>query len=135
MARKKAGAPTKSKASAPKSKAAPPNKSQAIRDYYKANPKAKPKEVAAELKKKGINVSTAFVSTIRSNSKKKKVIGKPGRPPGKKTLRRGRPLGSSSAGTQEVSIESLLRVKEMVEEMGGINETRTALTALEKLLH
>lgn len=126
----------KKKAGTPKKKAGTPNKSQAIRDYYKAHPKAKPQEVAAELKKKGINVTTAFVSTIRSNSKKKKGNGKPGRPRGKKTVRRGRPVGSGSGsrGTQEVSMESLLRVKELVEEMGGINECRTALTALEKLL-
>ncbi len=121
-----------------KKKTGAPNKSQAIREYYKAHPKAKPKEVASELKKKGINVSTAFVSTIRSNSKRKKTIGKPGRPPGKKSVRRGRPVGSGGSrtarGGQEVSIESLLKIKRMVEEMGGINETRTALTALEKLL-
>ncbi len=124
-----------------KAKAEAPNKSQAIREYYKANPKAKPKEVAAELKKKGITVSTAFVSTIRSNSKNKKTIGKPGRPPGKKSARRGRPVGATASagrgsrgGAQEVSIESLLKVKKMVEEIGGINETRTALSALERLL-
>ncbi|MCG8651937.1 MAG: hypothetical protein MI861_19005 [Pirellulales bacterium] len=123
-----------------KKRAGAPNKSQAIREYYASHPNAKPKEVAAELKKKGISVSTAFVSTIRSTSKKKKVIGKPGRPPGsgKKSLRRGRPVGSgvgtSSRASQEVSIESLLKVKRMVEEMGGIGQTRTALTALEKLL-
>ena len=48
-----------------------PNKSQAIRDYYKAHPNAKPKDVVSALKKKGIVVSAQFVSTIRSVSKKK----------------------------------------------------------------
>ena len=33
-----------------------PNKSQAIRDYYKSNPKAKPKDVVTALKKKGVDV-------------------------------------------------------------------------------
>lgn len=123
-----------------KKNASAPNKSLAIRNYYKAHPGAKPKEVASELKKQGIAVSTAFVSTIRSTSKKKKVIGKPGRPPGKKSAKLGRAVGSgagksSARGRQEVSIDSLLKVKQMVEEMGGIGETRTALSALEKLLN
>lgn len=111
----------------PKASKNPPNKSEAIRAYYKSHPNAKPKEVAVELKKKGISVSTAFVSTIRSTSKKKGSVGKPGRPPGRKGP-------SARTGTQEVSIDSLLKVKQIVEEMGGISETRVALTALEKLM-
>lgn len=116
-----------------KKKASAPNKSQAIRDYYKTNPTAKPREVVTELKKKGITVSTAFVSTIRSTSKKKGTVGKPGRPPGRKAA--GTKTTRTKAGTQEVSIASLLKVKQIVEEMGGIGETRNALTALEKLMN
>ena len=101
------------------------NKSEAIRDYYKANPQAKPKEVASELKKKGIQVTPAFVSTIRSTSKKKNgVIGRPGRPVGSTTKR----------SNGEVSYESLLQAKKIVDQMGGIDEARNALTALENLI-
>jgi len=42
------------------------NKSQAIRDYYKANPKAKTSEVANALAKKGITVDANFVSKIKA---------------------------------------------------------------------
>ena len=119
-----------------KKKASAPNKSQAIRDYYAAHPKAKPQEVASELKKKGIAVSAGFVSTIRSTSKKKKTVGKPGRPPGSKAATGARQSAGRRAAQdgQEVSIDTLLKVKKMVEEMGGIGETRTALSALEKLM-
>lgn len=101
-----------------------PNKSKAIRDYYDAHPNAKPKEVVVALKKKGIHVNAQFVSTIRSVSKKKG--GKIGRP--------GRPVGSGRRpGSGEVSYDSLLRVKRIVDEMGGIGQARNALTALEQL--
>ncbi len=104
-----------------------PNKSQAIRDYYNSHPGAKPKEVVAALKKKGIVVNAQFVSTIRSVSKKKG--GKIGRP--------GRPVGSGKRetnGSGEVSFNSLIKVKAIVDEMGGIGRARSALTALERLV-
>ena len=110
MARKKTGAAV--------------NKSQAIREYYDANPFAKPKEVANELKKKGIQVTPAFVSTIRSTSKRKG--GKIGKP--------GRPVGSTNRRLNgDVSVEALVQVKQIVDEMGGIPQARAALAALEKL--
>ncbi|MGV3485606.1 MAG: hypothetical protein ACO1RT_14415, partial [Planctomycetaceae bacterium] len=64
-----------------------PNKSQAIRDYYAAHPNAKPKEISAELKKAGIDVTPAFISTIRSTSMGKK----------KKTVKASSTRGASSA--------------------------------------
>jgi hypothetical protein len=120
-------------------KTAGQNKSKAIRDYYAANPKAKPMEVADALKAQGIIVTPAFVSTIRSTSKKKKVIGKPGRPAGSTksvTKKVGRPAGAASAvsAADSVSINALLKVKSMVEAVGSIEETRAALSALEKLM-
>jgi hypothetical protein len=42
------------------------NKSQAIRDFYKANPKAKGSEVVDALAKKGITVSANLVNTVKS---------------------------------------------------------------------
>ncbi len=107
-----------------------PNKSQAIRDYYKSNPQAKPKDVVTALKKKGVDVSAQFVSTIRSVSKKKGgKVGRPGRPVGSTTAKRGRPSRS-----QEVSLDALINVKRIVDEMGGIGQARSALSALERLV-
>jgi arginine repressor len=42
------------------------NKSQAIRDYYKSNPKATPQEVVDALAKKSITVTTNLVTTVKS---------------------------------------------------------------------
>ena len=95
-----------------------------IRAYYAANPGAKPKEVSAQLKKKGISVTPAFVSTIRSTSKKRGKIGRP-----------GRPVGSvSKTRNGQVSVDTLLAAKELVDQMGGISQAKTAINALEKLM-
>ena len=112
------------------------NKSQLIRDYRKAHPNQKPKQIAAELAKKGIKVSPQFVSTILSTSKKKKKIGKPGRPKGSKSAGRSSAAAGRRTSTRStnISIESLIKVKEIVKEMGGIDEARKALTALEQLM-
>lgn len=127
-----------------KKKSGGPNKSEAIRDYYAANPTAKPKEVAEALSKQGISVTPAFVSTIRSTSKTKKKTGKRGRPAGRKTARKtarktgrrvGRPATArrGTAARGDVSLDSLVRVKEIVDEMGGVEDARSALAALERL--
>ncbi|TWT98590.1 hypothetical protein [Stieleria varia] len=120
------------------------NKSKEIRDYYAANPKAKPKEIVEAMAEKGINVSAQYVSTIRINSKKKsgkktgKKRGRPvgstkGRPVGRPA---GRPAGRpplSSKSTDMVNVDALLAVKKMVEQVGGIDQAKSALNALEKL--
>ena len=121
-----------------KKKSAGVNKSQTIRDYSKANPDQKPKQIAEALAKKGITVSPLFLSTILSTSKKKTKTRKAGRPKGRKSAtktvtRRGRPA-KKQAASGEVSLESLLKVKEVVNEMGGVENVRTALKALEALL-
>lgn len=122
-------------------KSGAPNKSQAIRDYYEANPDAKPMEVSAELSKKGIVVTPAFVSTVKSTT-----MGKSARRSAKKSAsnvkkssngaKRGRPVGSTNKATSsnEVSLDSLLQVKRIVEEMGSVQDAKNALTALEKLM-
>ena len=48
-----------------------PNKSQAIRDYYKANKKAKTAEVIDALAKKGITVTSNLVTTVKSKHNKR----------------------------------------------------------------
>jgi hypothetical protein len=42
--------------------------------------------------------------------------------------------GRSPKPSTEISYESLLKVKQIVREMGGIEDARSALTALEHLL-
>lgn len=122
-----------------KKKAGEPNKSQSIRDYSSANPSLKPKQIAADLGKKGISVSPGFVSTILSTSKRKKKTGRPGRPKSTGTVKAvravGRPAKAATRSSEDVSIDSLLKVKAIVAEVGGISEAKSALTALEKLMN
>jgi len=99
-----------------------PNKSSAIRDYKAANATATPKEIAEALGKDGIAVSAQFVSTVLSNAKKKGgKIGKRGPKPGRKA--------AAAAG----SLEQLITAKKMVEQLGGIENARSALNVLAQL--
>ena len=52
------------------------NRSQAIRDYYKLNPKAKTSEVIDALAKKGITVTTGLVTNVKSTHNKKHAARK-----------------------------------------------------------
>lgn len=45
------------------------SKSQAVRDYLRANPTAKNQEVVEALSKKGITISSNYISIIKSKSK------------------------------------------------------------------
>ncbi|WP_153555367.1 hypothetical protein [Roseimaritima sediminicola] len=115
-----------------------PNKSQEIRDYYDANPNAKPKEVVAAMEEKGLTVSPTFVSTIRS-----KQLARDGQPP----KRRGRPKGSTkkkvgatrrgaaaTTGNQDsVSLSSLKKAKEFIDSAGGIEKARATIEAIDQL--
>ena len=109
-------------------KSSAPNKSQAIRDYLKANPTAKPKDVVSAMTSKGIKVSAQFVSTVKSTSKKKGPAKRRGRPAGSTV--RSKPAKSSS---DSVSVDALLKMKRVVEDFGSIEEAKSALQTLEKL--
>ena len=110
-----------------------PNKSQAIRDYYAAHPNAKPKEISAELKKAGVDVTPAFISTIRSTSiGKKKKTTKTNSAKASPAKAASAKAPASKAGVS-ISIESLLKAKGMVKELGGIDAAIATLTALKRL--
>jgi hypothetical protein len=127
-----------------------PNKSAAIRDYVQANPDAKPKEIVDQLKAQGVVVTPAFVSTIKSKllsgdapatSGRKKASTKRGAKGAKRkaATRRGakaaapaRAAGGSSA-VNTVSIDSVVLAKKLAEQLGGVDNARAALSALEKI--
>lgn len=119
------------------------NKSQAIRDYYADNPDAKPIEVANAMKAQGIDVNAQFVSTVKSNAKKSKKTGRRGRPAGvsaKATAapaakKLGRPPATQTRSKGgEVSLDSLINAKKLVEEMGGVENARNVISVLEQLM-
>lgn len=122
-----------------KKKSGGPNKSAAIRDYVTANPEAKPPEIVAAMKAQGIDVSTAFVSTVKSKtvgkSAKKKGRKKAGRPKGTtKAAVAAAPAARSSNGQSNVSVDQLLKAKKLVGDLGGVSQARAALEALERIV-
>jgi hypothetical protein len=115
-----------------------PNKSQAIRDYYAANPDAKPKAVVEALAAKGVVVTPAFVSTIKStsiNKSPKTAKGKRGPKPGASVkapkAAAVKPAAAKSGGA--VSLDTLIKAKGLVKELGGIESAMNALAALKRL--
>ncbi len=115
-----------------------PSKSQEIREYYEANPEAKPRQVVDALAEKGIAVTAAFVSTIRSTSTKKKVRKSKGS--GEKSVKgaaKGRRAVSEKLTVKRtkggVTIEGLMKAKSFVEELGGFENVMNALNALKRL--
>lgn len=122
-----------------KKKSGGPNKSAAIRDYVTANPEAKPPEIVGAMKQQGIEVSPAFVSTIKSKTlgsgAKKKKGRKAGRPKGTaKTAGAAAPVAKSKSGQGNVSLDQLLKAKKLAGELGGVSQARAALEALEKIV-
>lgn len=113
-----------------------PNKSAAIREYVAANPEAKPKEIVDAMKSQGMDVSPAFVSTIKSKSatggnKKKKARGG-GRP---KAPRAAASASTARAGGGgELSVNQLVKAKKLADELGGVANARAVLEALEKIV-
>ena len=59
------------------------NKSQAIRDYFKANPKAKTHEVVDALEKQGVTVTASLVTTVKAAHNKALAAKKSGGKHGK----------------------------------------------------
>ena len=105
------------------------NKSAAIRDYYGAHRRAKPKDVVAGLKEKGIEVSAQTVSTVRYGMLKKKGRGK-GRRAASAKASSARTAGN---GRGAKLFESLVEAKKLSDRLGGVEKARQALKMLEQL--
>jgi len=114
----------------PRKKAKGPNKSAAIREYLDQNKRAKPKEIVAAMKEKGLDVSPQMVSTIKTKYKGRRRRKMSGQEVGNGLVndRRGRPRKSG-----KVSIEQLIAVKRLADQVGGVQAAREALDVLAKL--
>ena len=115
------------------------NKSNAIREINGANPEAGPTQIAElVMAQYGVEVTPATVSTVLSTDKKRNgKVGRPGRPKGSKNGATKAPTASKAVtlnGQQDAFIKNLLRAKQLVSDMGGISEARSALNALESLM-
>ena len=116
-----------------------PNKTQAILDYRAANPDSKPKGISEALAKDGIKVSPGYVSTILSKSKK--TGGKTGRrgagrPKATRAVKTGRSTKAKSKSTSsgDVNVDALMKIRDLVKDVGGVDEVRSALSTYEKLV-
>lgn len=121
------------------------SKSDLIRSTSAENPTAGPTEVAKLIQTAhNIKVSPAMVSTVLSQDRTRG--GRPakrGRPPkaaGAAAASRGKPgrkpaaAAASNGVSSGVSIETLVRIKKLADEMGGVGEAKRALDALTKIL-
>lgn len=112
-----------------KKKSGGASKSELIRTTSAQNPTAGPTEVAKLIQTAhNIKVSPAMVSTVLSQDRSRG--GKParrGRPP-----KAGKVAGRSSGGN--LSIDALVRIKKLADEMGGVAEARRALDALSQIM-
>lgn len=97
------------------------NKSQAIKDLLKDNPGFSPKQVADELTAKGIDVSPAYVSTIKFNMKPTKA----------KSRRRKAAATPEASGALVPS--QLIATKRLVDDVGSIEGVEMLLDTLKKL--
>jgi hypothetical protein len=93
-----------------------PTKSELIRSYKKSHGGAGPTEIAAALSKDGSKISPQFVSTVLSNDRRKSRKG-----------RRAKAAGNDS-------VQTLVLAKKLADQMGGIDQARTALNALARIL-
>jgi hypothetical protein len=101
------------------------NKTQLILDALAKYPNATPMEIAEKLK--AHKISAGYVSTIKSAKKAGKKKTKRGA--GKKTGRRGKRNG----GGDNISMSSLVKAKQLADELGGVERAKALLDALAKL--
>lgn len=95
------------------------NKSQAVREYYKANPKARTQEVVDALAKQGITITANYVGNIKATHNKRrravrKVVAKGGVgiPELKAALAFLKVTGSIAAAKQALAVAQ--EIKEIV---------------------
>jgi hypothetical protein len=76
------------------------------------------------LQKKGVKVTPGYISVIKSSAKKQAAKKTPAKQSGR---------ASKVAAASAVSFDSLLMAKQLARELGGIENAKRALDALEEL--
>lgn len=105
------------------------SKSQAVRDYLKEHPRAKPKVIRpAILEAHGLDVTPQMISMVKSKMKKTRRRGrKPGPKAGARQAR------GVNGGSSNLTYDQLIEVKRLADQLGGIERAREALDALARL--
>lgn len=100
------------------------NKSQAIRDtVVELGKKSRPRDVIAKLKSQGIDVSAALVTNVMARSGKRR--------PRRATRTAG--IGRTTCA-DNLTMESLLSAKRLLDQVGSVEEAKRALDVLAKLI-
>ncbi|MGN6544622.1 MAG: hypothetical protein ACTHK7_06215 [Aureliella sp.] len=119
-----------------RTRAGGPSKSDLIRTASTENPEAGPTEIAKMIQTAhNIKVSPAMVSTVLSQDRTRG--GKPakrGRPPKAAAAGKGRKAAAAGSKAGGVSVDTLVRIKQLADEMGGVDQARKALDALSQIL-
>lgn len=79
-----------------------------------------PKTIIADLAAKGIHVSAALVSAVKYGGKKTAKKSKKAR-------------GKAAAGRNSVTVDELLKTKQLADQLGGVDRMKAALDTLAKL--
>ena len=95
------------------------NKTQAVRDFIKANPEAKNKEVSESLTKSGIKVSPNYVAGIRGKMKTRR-----------KKVKRAVKTVVASRGVGIPEIKAAFALMKLA---GGVKEANAALAAAQEI--
>ena len=124
MVRKKPNDPSGAPA-ALDSNGAATSKSQAIRDAYgRLGPRTRPRDIIADLAAQGIEVSSAQVSMLRKKMGMRRLRRRA-------AARRGAPV--TKPAPESVSVDHLIAVKHLADQMGGVKAARQAIKTLERL--
>lgn len=97
----------------------PVNKSEAVREALAQNPKAKSKEVVAQLAARGLKVDPTLVYYVRSKQKQ-----------AQRQQKRERVAASSRLNAVGNPVELVLRVKQLAREVGGIRNLKQLVDLL-----
>ncbi len=101
---------------------------QAIQEYIRNHPKAGPKEIRQQLEAQGVSVSASLVSAVKYRTGGRRR----GRPAARAAAHKV-PARTGAPRTSGVTVEQLLEVKRVADEIGGPDFLRQALDALEQL--
>ena len=98
------------------------SKTQAVKNYLARHPEATARIVIPALASEGINVSQALVNNTRSRLKKQP----------RRKFRTAR-VSVARRTSAQLSADDLFEAKRLVDQLGGIDNARKALDALEQL--
>jgi len=98
-------------------------KSQLVRDYIAENPQARPQDIVEGLRSKGFKIKLTLVRGIKYKKPSK---------PGKRRGPSVRAAARRSSGAN-LTVEQLIELKRLTDELGGAEQLRRALETLEQL--